>query len=114
MSPTTLLIVVCGSDPTQARGTIGLDNTNLCIEDDIVELVENDKTDMLVPENNGVASNDENSTKTQEGETLPQPEKGSKNPLQMKNQTNQGITISLMRCNCIERRHQVLHQVPHA
>lgn len=40
---------------------------------------------MLVPEYNGVARNDETSTKTQESQTLL--EKGSKNPSQIRNQT---------------------------
>ena len=65
MSPTALLILVHGSEPTQARGIVGPDSTNLCVEDDIVDLAENDKTSMLVPENNGVASSDKTLTKTQ-------------------------------------------------
>ncbi|TYK28936.1 reverse transcriptase [Cucumis melo var. makuwa] len=65
VTPTAPPTMVHGSEPTQARGTIGLDNTNLCVEGDIVDLTENGRIDMLVSENNGVASSDETLIETQ-------------------------------------------------
>ena len=61
---TALLAPVHGFELTRAWGTTRPDDTNLCVEDGIVDLAENDKTDMLVLENNMVASSYETLTET--------------------------------------------------
>lgn len=53
----------------------------MCVEDDIVDFVENDRINMLVLENNKVARIDETSTKTQEGKHFPLAEKSNQNPI---------------------------------
>ena len=95
VSPSALPVAVHGYEPTQTRGTTDSDNTNLCVEDDTVDLVENNITNMLVLENKGVTSRlQQKHTRV----TLPQVGKVIKHLLQMKNQTNQGM-ISLLTCS---------------
>ena len=56
-------------EPTQAQGTAELNN-NLCIEDVIVDVVE-DNTNMIVLEESRIARSDETLTNTQVRETSP-------------------------------------------
>lgn len=67
-------------------------------DDDIVDLAENDRIDMLVPKYNKVANSDETLIETQVGDAHPRARKVIEIPLQMGNQTNKGIMISLLTC----------------
>lgn len=69
----------------------------MCVEDDIFYLVENGRTDMLVSENIEVQAMMK-FQKYNRVRLLLRLEKGIKNPLQMRNETNQGIMISLLTC----------------
>ncbi|KAA0052840.1 reverse transcriptase [Cucumis melo var. makuwa] len=69
--PTDPLALVHESEPTQAQGTIELNNDNLYVEDDIVDVVEDDKTNMTIPKENSNAINDETLTDSQVRETSP-------------------------------------------
>ncbi|TYK26688.1 Retrovirus-related Pol polyprotein from transposon TNT 1-94 [Cucumis melo var. makuwa] len=44
-------------EPTESQGTTELINNNLGVEDDIVDVVEEDKTNIIAPEENKVARN---------------------------------------------------------
>ncbi|XP_038902438.1 uncharacterized protein LOC120089084 [Benincasa hispida] len=85
VSPTTPSSLVHEFEPMQAQGTTRPNNnTNLCGKDDIVDLAENDRNDMLVLENNRVAGSDETLIETREVEILPQDGKCNQNSITYK------------------------------
>ena len=67
--PIALSASVHEFEPTQAQGVMELNHINLCVDDDIVDVVEEDKTNMIALEENRVASSDENSSRKTSGET---------------------------------------------
>ncbi|KAA0050772.1 reverse transcriptase [Cucumis melo var. makuwa] len=64
--PTALPTPVHEYEPTQAQGTTELNNNNLCVEDDIVDVVEDDRTNMMVPNENKTARSNETLIKTRD------------------------------------------------
>ena len=69
--PTLPSALVHESKPTQAKGTIELNNNNLCVENDIVDVVEVDITNMTILGENRIARRDETLTDTQVRQTSP-------------------------------------------
>ncbi|TYK16921.1 reverse transcriptase [Cucumis melo var. makuwa] len=58
-------------EPTQAQGITKLNNHNLCVEDDIVDVVEDDRTNIIVPKANKTTRSDETLTDIEVLETSP-------------------------------------------
>ena len=56
--PTALSVLVHESKPTQAQGTTKLNN-NVCVKDNIIDVVEEDMHNMIVLEKNRIAKSDE-------------------------------------------------------